>query len=150
MKYLYKYPQREFPYGDLVETNRRAARRTSSSTSCSTPGVFDDDRYFDVFVEYAKAGPEDILIRITVHNRGPEAAQTAPAARRSGSATPGRGATRRAKPAAARGARRRSWPRTPSSASYTLSCDGAPELLFTENETQRASGSGASRTPRRT
>ena len=74
MKYLYKYPQREFPYGDLVETNRRRSREEFEYELLDT-GVFDDDRYFDVFVEYAKAAPEDILIRITVHNRGPEAAR---------------------------------------------------------------------------
>ena len=73
MKYLYKYPQREYPYSDLVETNRRRSREEFEYELLDT-GVFDDDRYFDVFVEYAKEGPEDILIRITVHNRGPEAA----------------------------------------------------------------------------
>ena len=74
MKYLYKYPQREFPYRDLVETNRRRSREEFEYELLDT-GVFDDDRYFDVFVEYAKAGPEDVLVRITVHNRGPEAAR---------------------------------------------------------------------------
>ena len=74
MKYLYKYPQREFPYRDLVETNGRRTREEFEYELLDT-GVFDDDRYFDVFVEYAKAGPEDVLVRITVHNRGPEAAR---------------------------------------------------------------------------
>ena len=74
MKYLYKYPQREFPYRDLVETNRRRSREEFEYELLDT-GVFEDDRYFDVFVEYAKEGPEDILIRITAHNRGPEAAR---------------------------------------------------------------------------
>ena len=74
MKYLYKYPQREFPYRDLVETNRQRSRDELEYELLDT-GVFDDDRYFDVFVEYAKAGPEDVLVRITVHNRGPEAAR---------------------------------------------------------------------------
>src|SRR5213595_3315244 len=73
MKYLYKYPQQEFPYRDLVETNRRRSREELEYELLDT-GVFDADRYFDVFVEYAKADPEDILIRITVHNRGPEKA----------------------------------------------------------------------------
>jgi hypothetical protein len=73
MKYLYKYPQREFPYSDLVETNRRRSREESEYELLDT-GVFDDDRYFDVFVEYAKADPEDVLIRITAYNRGPESA----------------------------------------------------------------------------
>ena len=74
MKYLYKYPQREYPYRDLIETNRRRSREEIEYELLDT-GVFDDDRYFDVFVEYAKESPEDILIRITVHNRGPEAAR---------------------------------------------------------------------------
>ncbi len=73
MKYLYKYPQAAFPYDDLVETNRRRSRHEFEYELLDT-GVFDQDRYFDVFVEYAKASPEDILIQITVHNRGPEAA----------------------------------------------------------------------------
>jgi hypothetical protein len=74
MKYLYKYPQREYPYRDLIETNRRRSREEFEYELLDT-GVFHDDRYFDVFVEYAKASPDDILIRITVHNRGPEAAR---------------------------------------------------------------------------
>jgi len=72
MKYLYKYPQ-SYPYSDLVETNRRRSRRDLEYELLDT-GVFDHDRYFDVFVEYAKASPEDILIQITVCNRGPEPA----------------------------------------------------------------------------
>src|ERR1700679_2400033 len=74
MKYLYKYPQGEFPYRDLVETNGRRSREDFEYELLDT-GIFNDDRYFDVFVEYAKSDPEDILIRISVHNRGPEAAQ---------------------------------------------------------------------------
>ena len=74
MKYLYKYPQREYPYRDLIETNRDRSRNEFEYELLDT-GIFDHDRYFDVFVEYAKEGPEDILVRITVHNRGPEAAR---------------------------------------------------------------------------
>ncbi|HEY6990094.1 MAG TPA: glucosidase [Bryobacteraceae bacterium] len=74
MKYLYKYPQREFPYRDLVETNRKRSREEFEYELLDT-GAFNDDRYFDVFVEYAKESPEDVLIRITVHNRGPEMAR---------------------------------------------------------------------------
>jgi len=73
MKFLYKYPQAAYPYDDLVQTNRQRTRNDYEYELLDT-GVFDDDRYFDVFVEYAKAAPEDILIRITVKNRGPEAA----------------------------------------------------------------------------
>jgi len=73
MKYLYKYPQAAYPYGTIVETNRRRGKQELEYELIDT-GVFDDGRYFDVFVEYAKASPEDILVRITVENRGPEAA----------------------------------------------------------------------------
>ncbi len=71
MKYLYKYPQAAFPYHDLVRTNQDRGRGQPEYELLDT-GVFDQDRYFDVFVEYAKASPEDMLIQITVHNRGPE------------------------------------------------------------------------------
>jgi mannosylglycerate hydrolase MGH1-like protein len=74
MKYLYKYPQREFPYRDLVETNGKRSREDFEYELLDT-GLFDDDRYFDVFVEYAKVDPEDIIVRISVHNRGPEPAK---------------------------------------------------------------------------
>ncbi|MFN8627726.1 MAG: glucosidase [Candidatus Binatia bacterium] len=73
MKFLYKYPQAAFPYERLVEENRRRDRHAREFELLDT-GVFDDDRYFDVIVEYAKAAPEDILIRIHVINRGAEAA----------------------------------------------------------------------------
>ena len=73
MKYLYKYPQAEFPYHDLVETNRRRSRLDPEYELPDT-GAFAANRYFDVFVEYAKAEPEDILIRISVHNRGKDRA----------------------------------------------------------------------------
>jgi hypothetical protein len=74
MKYLYKYPQAAYPYADLVETNRRRNRNDMEYELLDT-GVFNDDRYFDVFIEYAKAGPEDILVKITAANRGPDAAE---------------------------------------------------------------------------
>ena len=73
MKYLYKYPQAAYPYTDLVETNGRRSRDEMEYELLDT-GVFAEDRYFDVFVEYAKASAEDVLIKISVHNRGPEAA----------------------------------------------------------------------------
>src|SRR4051794_24978437 len=69
MKYLYKYPQTAYPYSDLVQTNRSRGKHEREYELPDT-GVFDDGRYFDVFVEYAKATPEDVLIRITVCNRG--------------------------------------------------------------------------------
>ena len=74
LKYLYKYPQAAYPYDQLVETNRGRSRRESEYELINT-GVFDQDRYFDVFVEYAKESPEDILVQISVHNRGPEPAE---------------------------------------------------------------------------
>jgi hypothetical protein len=73
MKYLYKYPQAAYPYTDLVETNRRRSRDEMEYELLDT-GVFDDDRYFDVFVEYAKASADDVLIKISIHNRGSEEA----------------------------------------------------------------------------
>ncbi|MGH7206541.1 MAG: MGH1-like glycoside hydrolase domain-containing protein [Nitrospiraceae bacterium] len=74
MKCLYKYPQPEFPYTRLVEENRHRGKQAPEFELLDT-GVFEEDRYFDVFVEYAKASPEDILIRLQVVNRGPEAAE---------------------------------------------------------------------------
>jgi hypothetical protein len=74
MKYLYKYPQAAYPYANLIETSRGRSRQEFEYELLDT-GVFDQDRYFDAFVEYAKESPEDILIQITVHNRGSEAAE---------------------------------------------------------------------------
>ena len=74
MKYLYKYPQAAYPYADLVETNRRRSKNDMEYELLDT-GVFNDNRYFDVFVEYAKDSPEDILVRITAANRGSDAAE---------------------------------------------------------------------------
>jgi hypothetical protein len=73
MKYLYKYPHRAYPYDDLVKTNRQRSRNEQEYELLDT-GIFDDDRYFDVFVEYAKAAPDDLLIKISICNRGPEPA----------------------------------------------------------------------------
>lgn len=73
MKMLYKYPQRAYPYEQLVAENKRRGKKDPEFELMDT-GVFDDDRYFDVFVEYAKADTDDLLVRITVVNRGPDAA----------------------------------------------------------------------------
>jgi len=73
LKMLYKYPQAEFPYARLVEENQARGKDDLEFELLDT-GIFDDNQYFDVFVEYAKAAAEDILMRVTVHNRGPEAA----------------------------------------------------------------------------
>jgi hypothetical protein len=74
MKYLYKYPQAAYPYSKLVETSRRRGRHEFEYELIDS-GVFDQNRYFDVFVEYAKESPEDIWIQISIHNRGPEPAK---------------------------------------------------------------------------
>jgi len=132
MKYLYKYPQKEFPYRDLVETNRRRSREKFEYELVDT-GVFDEDRYFDVFVEYGKADPEDILIRITVHNRGPEMAELRVLPTLwfrntwswdEGSVKPKIGQVKNDMVVAVH----------PELGEHTLSCDGTHELLFTENE----------------
>ena len=73
MKFLYKYPQRAFPYAELVEKNRQRGRQDPEYELLDT-AIFDDDRYFDIFVEYAKAAPDDVLIRVSAANRGPETA----------------------------------------------------------------------------
>jgi hypothetical protein len=73
MRYLYKYPQLAFPYATLLEENRRRGRSDPEYGLLDT-GIFDDDRYFDVFVKYAKDSPQDNLIRISVVDRGPVAA----------------------------------------------------------------------------
>ncbi len=73
LQYLYKYPQAAYPYEDLVTTSERRSRQESEYELLDT-GIFDENRYFDIFVEYAKADPEDILIRISAINHGPETA----------------------------------------------------------------------------
>ena len=134
MKYLYKYPQREFPYRDLVETNRRRSRDELEYELLDT-GVFDDDRYFDVFVEYAKADPEDILIKITVHNRGPEAAEIHVLPTLWFRNTWSNGARR---PELRRISDTQIQALHSSLGERTLYCEGASELLFTDNETNAA------------
>src|SRR5947207_2014830 len=73
MKHLYKYPQGEYPYADLVNTNRERSRYEEEYEILNT-GLFGEGKYFDVFTEYAKNNTEDLLIRITIHNRGNELA----------------------------------------------------------------------------
>jgi hypothetical protein len=134
---LYKYPQAEFPYGQLIQNNRSRSRGELEYELLDT-GVFDRDRYFDVVVEYAKESPEEILIRISVTNRGPEAADLrvlpqlwfrnswwrSPDARR---------------PSLAQGARRKGAQSIiavhPELGMRYLICENPGELLFTENET---------------
>ena len=133
MRYLYKYPQREFPYRDLVETNRQRSREDLEYELLDT-GVFNDDRYFDVFVEYAKEGPDDLLIRVTVHNRGPEAARlrVLPTLWFRNTWSWGEDDQKpflqETVPGFIQASHHELGP-------YTLYCEGSPELLFTENET---------------
>jgi len=132
MKYLYKYPQAAFPYRDLVETNRRRTRDDFEYELLDT-GVFDDDRYFDVFVEYAKADPEDILVRITVNNRGPENAVLHLLPTLWFRNTWSCGDT--SKPTISQLDRASIRASHADLGTRILSCEGDPELLFTENET---------------
>ena len=137
MKYLYKYPQAEFPYARLVEENRRRTIEEPEYELLDT-GIFEGGRYFDVFVEYAKASPEDMLIAITVENRGPEAAtlDLLPTVwfRNTWSWNPGR-----ARPALAAVAREDGRSVVELEEPYLgkryLHAAPGAELLFTENET---------------
>jgi len=136
MKYLYKYPQNAYPYSNLVETSRRRGRSDWEYELLDT-GIFNGDKYFDVFVEYAKAAATDILIQISLSNRGPAAAtlhvlptlwfrntwtwwpdQPKPSLRQK----PGENTVTIEALHADLGG-------------FLLHCDGRPNLLFTENET---------------
>ena len=132
LKALYKYPHRSFPYAKLYDENRRRGRAEPEYGLLDT-GVFADDRYFDVFVEYAKASPTDLAMRVTIHNRGPDAAElhvlptvwfrntwswiaddSMPELRFSGG---------------------RVIATHPTLGTYTIAADGSPEWIFCENET---------------
>ena len=132
MKYLYKYPQAEYPYRNLVETNRGRSREEFEYELLDT-GIFDEDRYFDVFVEYAKGDPEDTLVRITVHNRGPEDAQLhlLPTLWFRNTWTWELDVK---KPVLGRIDETKIHAFHSDLGEYTLQCEGATELLFTENE----------------
>jgi hypothetical protein len=135
MKLLYKYSQRPYPYQDIIETSRRRSRNEQEYELLDT-GVFSENRYFDVFVEYAKAAPQDILIKISICNRGPEASTLTvlptlwfrntwtwcadlpkPALRSTGGGICAVAASHT------------------ELGDYTLCCEGDPPLLFTENDT---------------
>jgi hypothetical protein len=132
MKYLYKYPQQEFPYRDLIDTNRGRSREEFEYELLDT-GVFDEDRYFDVFVEYAKNGPEDVLIRVAVHNRGPEAARLVLLPTLWFRNTWSWG-DENPKPLLKEESPGVICATQPEMGEYRLYCDGAPGLIFTENE----------------
>lgn len=133
MKYLYKYPQKEFPYRDLVERNRTLSREVFEYELLDT-AVFEEDRYFDVFVEYAKNGPEDICIRITAHNRGPESARLRllPTLWFRNTWSWGENDQRPSLRALGPNAIEATHAEL---GSYWLYCDAVKELIFTENET---------------
>ena len=145
MKYLFKYPHAAYPYADLVDTNRSRSRHEMEYELLDT-GAFSDDRYFDVFVEYAKDGAEDILAKITVANRGPDAAELhvlptlwfrndwAPWIARSNRADE-KPNLKQTKAAAGTNAVAVSHP---SLGEFVLACEGEVPLLFTENETNSA------------
>ena len=145
MKLLYKYPQAAYPYADLVETNLRRTRYEMEYELLDT-GVFHEDRYFDVFVEYAKAGPEDILIRISAANRGPEAAELhlLPTLwfRNDWSSWIAASNRPREKPGLSQVKVQKGTSALKATNSllgeFLLSCDGEVPLLFTENETNHA------------
>jgi hypothetical protein len=145
MKYLYKYPQAEFPYGKLVSENRRRGKSDPEYELMDT-GVFDDDRYFDVFVEYAKADVEDILIKITVANRGPEATNLhlLPTTWFRNTWSWGDGDAKPRLKQASDSPSPAIVLDHPDSGRRWLHCEGAPELLFTGNDTndQRLFGVG--------
>lgn len=142
MKYLYKYPQAPYPYDDLVATNRSRGR-TEMEYELLDTGVFDDDRYFDVFVEYAKGSPTDLLIRITACNRGPDAAEIhlLPTLWFRNTWSWAGGGTR----PVLKGAKGKGYSVVSATHTddlfrealdeYHLYCDGDAPLLFTENET---------------
>ncbi|MDX2474277.1 MAG: glucosidase [Candidatus Krumholzibacteria bacterium] len=134
LKFLYKYPQAAFPYADLLDTNAGRGYDDPEYELLDT-GAFDDDRYFDVLIEYAKAGTEDILIRISVTNRGPSAASIRVLPTlwyrnvwtwENGSVKPLLAADNDVGPVRATGS---------EAGDFHLYCDGSPKLLFTENET---------------
>jgi hypothetical protein len=136
MRYLYKYPQAAFPYTALTEVNRHRTRHEFEYELIDT-GVFNDSRYFDVSVEYAKAAPTDILVEITVVNRGPQAARACVLPTlwfrntwfKNGAARP------ILKAGSGNGAQATVIASHPQLGEFAMLCDGSPTLLFTENET---------------
>jgi hypothetical protein len=133
LKMLYKYPQREFPCAQLLEENRRRGQDAPEFELLDT-GIFDDDRYFDVFIEYAKAAPEDLLMRVTVHNRGPDTAEIHLLPQlwfrntwswKLDSVRPDISRTNRGVVTA----------RHAEIGAYSLHSDGKPEILFCDNDT---------------
>ena len=139
MKYLYKYPQRAFPYDELVKNNRKRTRNELEYELIDT-GIFEDDRYFDVFVEYAKERPENILVRITIFNRGSEPAtlDLLPTLWFRNVWTGRQGVPRPVLQKVPTGSSNSVISAShPALGDRFLYCDGAARLLFTENETNK-------------
>ena len=136
MKFLYKYPQSRYPYEDLIDENRSRGKKKPEYELMDT-GIFDDDKYFDVFTEYAKSDMEDICIRITVHNRGSEPApiHLLPTIwfRNFWSFLPGD-----YKPTITAGVNKMLHIEHKDWGIYHLHYEGNPELLFCDNETNHA------------
>ena len=139
MKYLYKYPQKAFPYNDLIQVNRQRSKNEFEYELMDT-GIFNDDRYFDIVVEYAKQSPEDLLIQITAYNRGPEKAtlHVLPTVWFRNTWWMSE-KDQRPELRAAAGNKQMSTITTshPTLGKYTLYCEGEVPLLFTENETNQ-------------
>jgi len=149
MRYLYKYPQAEFPYRQLLERNREAGRSSREYELIDT-GVFDDNKYFDVFIDYAKADVEDILVRIEVVNRSPTASKLdlLPTLWFRNTWSWGADARRPVLSMAEAKGQLAVRAEHPDDDNMYLYCDAAPELLFTENETSAERLFGApNRTP---
>ena len=148
MRFLYKYPQRAYPYRDLIEGNRARGRMDPEYELLDT-GVFAENRYFDVFVEYAKASPSDVLIKISLCNRGPEAAtlHVLPNLwfRNTWTWWPDQ---RKPMLRAPEGTVGRIAASHPELGKLALSCEGDPRLLFTENETNNERLFGSPNTAR--
>jgi hypothetical protein len=137
MKMLYKYPQAAFPYEDLVQTNGARSRQAPEYELVDT-GVFGENRYFDVSVEYAKAGPDDILVRISATNRGTEAAELHIIPTlwfRNTWSWDGDLDESSERPMLEKAGQDEIVAAHPVIGGYRLACEGAPNLLFTENET---------------
>ncbi len=138
MRYLYKYPLNAYPYNDLVATNKARSRQEPEYELIDT-GIFDKNEYCDIEVEYAKAGPEDLLIQIFVHNRSDQTAQLAvlPTLWFRNTWDQGSGPKPLIKMQPCQPGQARLHATHPELGDFALHCNGADELVFTENETNR-------------
>jgi Glycosyl hydrolase family 63 C-terminal domain len=136
MKYLYKYPHAAYPYEDLVQTNHHRSRAELEYELINT-GVFSDNAYFDVEVEYAKASPEDVLVSVNISNRGSQSASLMLIPQLWFRNT-WVGDDKSAKPSLQKSADGKAISAShPDLGNYVLLCEDSPEFLFTENETNQ-------------